>query len=340
MARPVRIRVAGGLYHVCARGQDRQALFTDRRDYAHFLELLEEMHERFRVRVYAYCLMRNHHHLLVKTPEGNISRAIQWVNGSYGIWHNRRHARSGHLFGERFKAVLVENEAWGLEVSFYVHLNPVMTEDLRLGKQSRKAQARGWAGPPKKEDVQRQLEVLRRHAWSSYQAYAGYGARPEWLDSGILLRRAGGTEKYRRAVEDRIRQGTEEGFRSRVRWGLVLGGERFARKVRGKVQLCRESAGQKELARRRSFGEIVKIVERLKGEPWLVFRDRYGDWGRDAVLWACRKYGGMTLKELGMAAGGMDYVAVAAAVRRITDRSRSEARVRSVLKRVERQCIM
>jgi len=106
MARPVRIRVAGGLHHVCARGHDRQALFTDRRDYAQFLELIEEMHERFRVRGYAY------------------------------------------------------------------------------------------------------------------------GPKPKWLDSGILLRRAGGTEKYRRSVEERIRQGTGEGFRSRVRWGLVLGGER------------------------------------------------------------------------------------------------------------------
>lgn len=340
MARPVRIRVAGGLYHVCARGHNRQAIFTDRRDYAHFLELLEEMHERFRVRVYAYCLMRNHHHLLVKTPEGNISRAIQWVNGSHGIWYNRRHERSGHLFGERFKAVLVENEAWGLEVSFYVHLNPVMTESLGLGKQSRKAQARGWTGPPKQEDVQRQLEVLRRHEWSSYRAYAGYGPKPEWLDSGILLRRAGGAEKYRRSVEERIQQGTEEDYRSRVRWGLVLGGERFARKVRGNVRPCRETAGQREWSRRRSFKEIAEIVERLKGESWSAFRDRYGDWGRDVVLWAGRKYGGMTLKELGAAAGGMDYVAVAAAVRRITERARTEVQLRSVLRHVTRQCIM
>lgn len=340
MARPVRIRVAGGLYHVCARGHDRQALFTDRRDYTHFLELLEEMHERFRVRVYAYCLMRNHHHLLVKTPEGNISRSIQWLNGSYGIWYNRRHDRGGHLFGERFKAVLVENEAWGLEVSFYMHMNPVMTESLGLGKKSRKVQAQGLAGPPLQEDVQRQLEVLRRHAWSSYRAYAGYGPSPQWLDSATLLRRAGGAEKYRLALEERIRQGTKEDYRSRIRWGLVLGGERFARKVRGKVRLCRETAGRKELARRRSFEEIVGIVEQMKGESWSVFRDRYGDWGRDVVLWAGRKYGGMTLKELGTAAGGMDYVAVAAAVRRIAERSRAESRLRSVLRNVERQCIM
>jgi chromosomal replication initiation ATPase DnaA len=110
--------------------------------------------------------------------------------------------------------------------------------------------------------------------------------------------------------------------------------------VLAKVRLCRETAGQKELARRRSFEEIVAIVERLKGETWLDFRDRYGDWGRDVVLWAGRKYGGMTLKELGAAAGGMDYVAVAAAVRRIAERSRSKAQLRAVLKHVTRKCIM
>ena len=86
--------------------------------------------------------------------------------------------------------------------------------------------------------------------------------------------------------------------------------------------------------------EIVAIVERLKGETWADFRNRYGDWGRDVVLWAGRKYGGMTLKELGAAAGGMDDVAVAAAVRRIAERSRARARLRAVLKHATRKCIM
>jgi len=87
MVRPVRIRVSGGWYHVCSRGHNRERIFSQRGDYVHFLELVETMRERFRVRVYAYCLMPNHYHVLVSTPEGNISRAIQWLNGSYGIWY-------------------------------------------------------------------------------------------------------------------------------------------------------------------------------------------------------------------------------------------------------------
>jgi len=233
------------MYHVFSRGQDRRDIFADRRDRQHFLELVEEMRERFRVAVYAYCLMPNHYHLLVKTPEGNISQAIQWVNGSYGIWHNIRHERSGHLFGERFKAVLVEDEVWGVEVSVYVHMNPVATEREGLGKRRKQAERRGLAVAPAKAEVEQQLGVLRGFEWSSYRAYAGYVRTPEWLDSSKLLRRAGGEDKYRRKVEERIRRGTQEDIRSRIRWGLVLGSERFARKVRGRVRICRETEGQR-----------------------------------------------------------------------------------------------
>jgi len=119
MARAVRIRVAGGWYHVFSRGHNREAIFGGDRDYRHFLELLGELQAVWRVPVHAYGLMSNHYHLLIRTPAGNISAAIQWLNGSYGMWFNRRHGRTGHLFGERFGAVLVENGAWVLEASLY-----------------------------------------------------------------------------------------------------------------------------------------------------------------------------------------------------------------------------
>ena len=83
MARPLRINVAGGWYHITARGNNRQAIFVDKRDREHFLELLEEMGARFDVRIHAYVLMDNHYHLLITTPQANASRAVQWLNVSY-----------------------------------------------------------------------------------------------------------------------------------------------------------------------------------------------------------------------------------------------------------------
>jgi hypothetical protein len=306
----------------------------------HFLELAEALRERFRVHVYAYCLMPNHYHLLVGTPDGNISQAIQWLNGSYGMWHNRKHNRTGHLYGERFKAILVEDSAWGLEVSVYIHMNPVATEEYGLGKRRKAAERRAVARPPTPEEIERRLRGLREYEWSSYGAYAGYRGSPKWLDRRALLKRAGreGEKSYRTLVEGRIRQGEEEGLSAKVRWGLVLGAERFAKKVRGRIRVNREHETRDELKKRCGFADIVTCVERIKGKTWDEFRDRYGDWGRDLALWGGRRFAGMTLGALGKAAGDMDYSAVAMCVRRLEARAHRDRALRSAMKRVTKQC--
>ena len=111
MARAPRIQRPGARYHMTAHGSERRAIYRDESDRAHFLELLGELTERFGLRVHAYVLMDNHFHLLVETPEANLSRAMQWLNVSYSVWLNRRHDRVGRMFQGRFKAVLVEDEA-------------------------------------------------------------------------------------------------------------------------------------------------------------------------------------------------------------------------------------
>ena len=103
--------MADGWYHVTARGNERRAIFRDDRDRTRFVELLGELTERFGVRVHAYVLMDNHYHLLVSTPQGNLSAAMQWLGVSYSVWFNRRHGRAGHLFQGRFKAVVLEGGA-------------------------------------------------------------------------------------------------------------------------------------------------------------------------------------------------------------------------------------
>ena len=125
MARALRKNIEGGWYHITARGHNRQAIFLDDGDRTHWIELLAESVERFRMEVHAYVCMDNHYHLLIRTPEANVSRAIQWLNTSYGIWWNRRHGQCGGVFQGRFKGVLVEHGAWVVEASLYLHLNPV-----------------------------------------------------------------------------------------------------------------------------------------------------------------------------------------------------------------------
>src|ERR1044071_7225824 len=114
MARPLRIEKAGGWYHVTARGNERKSIYRDDQDREHFLELLQEVVLRFRVRLHGYVLMDNHYHLLLELTEPNLSRAVQWLNVSYSVWFNRRRRRSGHFFHGRFKSVAVERDEWAL----------------------------------------------------------------------------------------------------------------------------------------------------------------------------------------------------------------------------------
>jgi len=319
MARPLRIDLKNGWYHVANRGQNRDPIYLDNRDRQHFVELLPEMIERYSVEIHNYVLMSNHYHLLVRTPEANLSAAIQWLNVAYSIWWNRRHQRSGHVFQGRFKAVLVESGEWLLVCSLYLHLNPVAIQPLGLSKVEKGAESKGLK-KPEKQMLLKRLESLRSYPWSSYAAYAGYRAVPEWLSTEDLWSQVGGAAGYRRRVEERLMQGEMEPLWSKIKWGLVLGGERFAQEARQGIKVARESTGRKGLRRQVRWQEIVEAVEGERGEKWEEFAQRHGDSGLALTLYVARRCTGLTLGELGIAAGGMDYAAVAAAVRRFERR--------------------
>jgi Transposase and inactivated derivatives len=125
MSRPLRIEFAGALYHVMARGDARAAIFRNDEDRQAFCAGLSRVCERFRWRLWAYCLMDNHYHLLIETLEPTLSRGMREVNGVYTQAFNRRHGRVGHVLQGRYKAVLVDKDSYLLELSRYIVLNPV-----------------------------------------------------------------------------------------------------------------------------------------------------------------------------------------------------------------------
>ncbi len=337
MTRPLRIDIAGGCYHVASRGNERHNIFRDDRDRAHFLELLETCAEQYGVRFHAYVLMDNHYHLLLTTPEPNLSKAMQWLNVSYSVWFNRRHERTGHLFQGRFKSVVVEEERWTLALSAYMHLNPVRISGLGLDKHVRKAQHAGVWRSPTPEELKRRLETLRGYKWSSYFACAGYGSIPKWLCCGEILERLNGVSwkeritMYRRYVEDQLREGEPETLWTQAKAGVVLGTEEFIDRIRDFIKgNTREQREIKNLENRPGFKDVVRIVEGIKGEGWDVFHERYGDWGRDLVLWVARRRCGLMLSELGQAAGGMDYVCVGNAIARMDKKIKSDHQMRKI----------
>lgn len=198
MARPLRLEVPGGLYHITSRGNRREPIYLDDEDRQRFLSLVGKVCARFSWSVYAYCLMTNHYHLFLETRVANLSRGMRQLNGVYTQGFNRRHGRTGHVFEGRFKAVLVEKDRYLLAVSRYIVLNPV-----RAGLVVDPA---AWP-------------------WSSYRAMIGTEAPPPWLHAGELLEAFGSRpESAPQRYVEFVQQGIESpGPWDQVRNQLYLG---------------------------------------------------------------------------------------------------------------------
>lgn len=125
MSRPLRIEYENAYYHVMNRGRDRQSIFYGDEYYEAFLATLAEAHDRFGVEIHAYCLIGNHYHLLLKTPEGNLQRVMRHVNGVYTQRYNRLKKTDGSLFRGRYKAILIDSDEYLLHLSRYIHKNPI-----------------------------------------------------------------------------------------------------------------------------------------------------------------------------------------------------------------------
>lgn len=202
MARPLRIEFPGALYHVTARGNARQDIFLDDEDRQQFLTVLARVVSRFHLLLHAYCLMDNHFHLVVETPEGNLSNAMRQLNGVYTQAFNRRHKRVGHVLQGRFKSIIVDGDSYLLELCRYVVLNPVRAKMIR------KADA---------------------YPWSSYRATADLASAPpfltvDWLLAQFGQQRASAQRKYQAFVKEGIGQGSPW---EDVRGQVLLGSERF-----------------------------------------------------------------------------------------------------------------
>ena len=166
MARKLRIQYPGAIYHVMNRGDRREAIFADEADRRRFLETLAEACQKTGWQVHAYCLMSNHFHLVVETPQPNLVLGMKWLLGTYTSRYNRRHKEFGHLFSGRYKALVVDGSGDGYlkTACDYVHLNPVRAKLMKAD------------------------QALEAFAWSSYRWYlSGPSRRPSWLRVDRLL---------------------------------------------------------------------------------------------------------------------------------------------------------
>jgi REP element-mobilizing transposase RayT len=237
MARPLRIEYDGALYHVTSRGNERKAIFRDDEDRLSFLDTLQKVNERYNWICHGYCLMSNHYHLIIETPDCNLSKGMRQLNGVYTQLFNRRHHRVGHIYQGRYKSILIEKESYLLEVSRYVVLNPVRAKAVK-----------------RPEDWK----------WSSYRGTAGLekphkSITPDWILGQFGAKKRQAENKYREFVARGI---GEEGIFREVRGQTILGENAFFEKLLAYVKAhedIKEIPKRQRYAGRPALSEILKV---------------------------------------------------------------------------------
>jgi putative transposase len=299
MARPIRIEFPGAVYHVTSRGNEQRRIFQSDRDRKAFLDFLGDAAKRFGWSVTAWVLMTNHFHLVIQTPQPNLSRGMHWLNGSYAGWFNRQHKRWGHLFGGRFKAFLIDKETYFTEVLRYVVLNPVRA---------------GLAARP---------EAYR---WSSYRATAGLENAPEWLDVNAALTPFAPDTQLAQAYYSEFvaaKIGSDECLWDSLINGIYLGDEEWAKKMRLAVEAKPRSTDHPKVQRaigRPKIHEVVAAVAGAAGVAAATIRETRGGGLRRLVAWIGWHEGLVTLRTI---AAGL--------------RLRSEGHVSGLIRRCDRE---
>ena len=336
MARPLRVTVPGAWYHVIARGIERRAIFRDEVYYEKFEELLAALEERFGVRLHTYVLMPNHYHLQIETPRLNLSEAIRWLNISYAVWFNRKTKRNGPLLQGRFKGVVHDPSEVGWTIHEYIHLNPVRVKRFGASRSDQEG--------PGPEQIAEMVEELKEFNWSSYRAYAGYAPVPKWLATEAILKlvRARTLRAKQNQYRERFREKIGAGdlgtsWKEKLAGDLILGGKDFVEKVRKMLKGNRiEQKPLRALEKAPvDWVRIIAAIERVWDEPWEEVSQRHGDPGRELAMLIARRYGGMSLGEIGKAVGGLQYPAVSDAVRRTSARLKTD---RALEKRYKHLC--
>lgn len=313
MSRAWRIEYEGAFYHLLSRGNEHGDIFVDRRDRQRFLGTIEEMSQRFEIDIFAYVLMSNHYHLLLRTRRANLKKAMHWFGTTYTQRFNWRHFRSGHLFQGRYKSIIVENDAYLLQLSCYIHRNP-----LRAGIVKR----------------------LADYPWSSYRVYAYDRKSPKWLSTDLILSQFGGEQDRHKSYRAKVQKYAQEEKQlfEDLRHGFILGSKQFVEKIRKKHLPCTLDTAvpqQKQLAttvdlesflvkaQRELNCEIKDFVQaaRLSGAD----KDK-----RDILLYIIWRAGHLRNEQIGHLFG-ISYSAVSHAVSSIKARLKKDQKLETKL---------
>ena len=298
MSRPLRIQYRDAWYHVMNRGRRGEDVFTGKKDYNAFIDLLKELVEDYNVKIAAYCLMSNHYHLLVQTPEANISRAMRHLNGVYTQRFNKINHCDGQLFRGRFKCILVDADSYLLELLRYIHRNP-----LESGM----------------------VDNINKYTWTSHKAYLSEAKKWDWLHKKYILSlfsRNGG-ESIKRYKQFVSKESLEEinQILARKKLPTVIGSKRFVEKIK---ELFFADKKHEEVPESRYLApDMDKIIEEVckfyNVNKEVLFSSRRGLFNepRNVAIYLIRRLRGDTLKEVGKIFGIEKNSTVSSVVERL-----------------------
>lgn len=302
MTRPQRIEYAGAFYHVMNRGRHRNKVFSKESHYHAFLDILSESVNRFSCEIHAYCLMSNHYHLLISTPNANLQRVMRHIGGVYTQLYNRDMGKDGSLFRGRYKAILVDHDSYLLHVGKYIHLNP---------------QEAGM------------VDKLDKYAWSSYPAYVGKAKRPEWLNCDLtytsLTESRQKRRAYRRYVEQVDLDDDIAAYYAKKRAIPIIGNESFRQTAAESNQSKNAEAPKYE---RRfvspTLPRIVNEVAKHYGVTKRSIRESIRgrgkrNWPRPVAMYVGQQVGDYTLNELADYFGLNHYGSAATQVKKVRE---------------------
>lgn len=263
------------------RGSGRQIVFHEERYYQAFLKTLNEAADRFEAVIHAYCLMGNHYHLLVETPRGNLDRIMRHINGIYTQRYNRLRKTDGPLFRGRYKAILVEEDAYLLQLSRYIHRNPIEIKGADSG-------------------------VLSTYPWSSYLAYINKAPAEPWLEREKTYQMLGQRRRYA-GYKAYVELGVDEEIETFYGGGNlagVLGGEDFKELLSQDAKVVAAVNDFPNVIRERpSVKAIIQIVSKVFDVHPLTIRQRrpgrqIANEPRKVAIYCCQNYADLSLKSI------------------------------------------
>ena len=321
MTRPLRIQFPNAVYHVINRGNEKSDIFNDDEDRNCFLKILAQSSKTYNIKLYCFVLMKNHFHLLVETPLGNLSEFMRHFNITYTSHYNRRHNRVGHLYQGRYKSILVEKDSYLTMVSRYIHLNPARTAIIKSLKPDQ------------------QLQYLWSYNWSSLPGYLNPAIQLDFLDYDTVLCEYGGCNQtgrnlYRQQLAEDLN--TDFSINDKIIGQSILGGKEFVSRIKDshlKNKKERENPGVGEIHKYLSQDIVLSLLaEEFRVKPEKIFTTT--GLVKQITMTVLYNYAGLNNREVGELFR-VDYSTVSQNRKRLRERVEKNEKSRLKLDKIE-----